>query len=188
MKFALLAAIAAGPALAADTAQPGAPTPRPTPPMVFKRGNGGTIDPRQYRGKVVALEFLLTTCPHCQKCSQTLQKLQDEFGARGFQALGVAYNDSAQNLVADYAKEFGIRFPLGHADRSEVYRFFEVPTNEVLYAPRLALIDRRGVIRFQQVGYGEGEEAKLRAQVAELLKGTPATAARKSPAPSPIKR
>ena len=46
-----------------------------------------------YRGKVMALLFVHTTCPHCQHASQVFTEIQKEYGPRGFQALDVAFND-----------------------------------------------------------------------------------------------
>ncbi len=39
--------------------------PRPAPEFVIKMPNGTQQLLTQYRGTVIALEFLHTTCPHC---------------------------------------------------------------------------------------------------------------------------
>ncbi len=68
----------------------------------------------QYRGKVVALEFIHTTCPHCQAASKEMTKLQEEFGARGLQAIDVAVNPNADLLVENFVKDFKVGFPVGY--------------------------------------------------------------------------
>src|ERR1700730_17885598 len=55
-----------------------------------------------YRGKVVALLFVHTTCPHCQQDSRVFSKLYSEYGSRGFQPIDVAWNDMANILVGDF--------------------------------------------------------------------------------------
>ena len=76
-----------------------AQVPRPAPEFVIKLTSGQQLLLSQYRGKVVALEFLSTTCPHCQTCSALLDRLYKEYGPRGFQPLGVAFNEMAGMLV-----------------------------------------------------------------------------------------
>lgn len=163
----------------------GADLPRPAPNMTFKLPAGGVIDLAQYRGKVVALEFLITTCPHCQNASQILQKMQDAYGPKGFQALGVATNEMAHMLVPDYVKNFGLRFPVGFAPREQAHEFLQHPMMLIMYVPQLVFIDRKGVIQAQYGGgsdFFKDEEKNVRAKIEEMLKmGSSATPpARKS--------
>ena len=163
--------------LAAAFVLQGADIPRPAPNMTFKLPQGGVIDLAQYRGKIVALEFLITTCPHCQKCSQILQKMQDEYGPKGFQAIGVATNEMAQMLVPDYVKNFALRFPVGFAPREQAHEFLQHPMMLIMYVPQLVFIDRKGNIRSQHAGgsdFFKEEEKSVRAAIEDLLKGGPA--------------
>ncbi len=161
--------------LTAALALQGADLPRPAPNMTFKMPAGGVIDLAQYRGKIVALEFLITTCPHCQKCSQILQKMQDEYGPKGFQALGVATNEMAHMLVPDYVKNFALRFPVGFAPREQAHEFLQHPLMLIMYVPQLVFIDRKGVILSQFAGgsdFFKEEEKNVRGKIEEMLKGT----------------
>jgi peroxiredoxin len=159
--------------LAAAFVLSGADIPRPAPNMTFKMPQGGVIDLTQYRGKVVALEFLITTCPHCQTASKILQKMQDEYGPKGFQALGVATNEMAHMLVPDYVKNFNLRFPVGFAPREQAHEFLQHPTMLIMYVPQLVFIDRKGIIQAQYAGgsdFFKDEEKNVRAKIEEMLK------------------
>ena len=165
--------------LAASFVLQGADLPRPAPAMTFKMPSGGVIDLAQYKGKVVALEFLITTCPHCQKCSQVLQKMQDEYGPKGFQALGVATNEMAQMLVPDYVKNFALRFPVGFAPREQAHEFLQHPLMLIMYVPQLVFIDRKGTIQAQYAGgsdFFKEEESSVRGKIEEMLKSGGAAA------------
>lgn len=154
--------------------------PRQAPAMTFALVNGGTIDLAKYKGKVVALEFLNTTCPHCQKCSQNLQKMQQEYGPKGFQALGVAINDMAHMLVPDYIRNYGITYPLGYTHRDKAHEFLQHPTMLIMYVPQLVFIDKKGIIRSQYPGgdkFYQDEERNMRSQIETLLKETGAAPA-----------
>jgi thiol-disulfide isomerase/thioredoxin len=139
--------------------------------MTFKTPAGGVIDLTKYRGKVVSLEFLLTTCQHCQLCSRIMQKLQTEYGPKGFQALGVAVND--MNLVPRYVLDLKLQFPVGFGGGDEAGRFLQHPPTELMRFPQLAFIDKRGIIRSQHLGCKEDDEKDFRARIEELLKEKP---------------
>ncbi|MCP5113586.1 MAG: redoxin domain-containing protein, partial [bacterium] len=53
--------------------------PRPAPDLAVSLPNGQKLNLGSFKGKVVALEFLLTTCPGCKRTSQTMQKLYQEY-------------------------------------------------------------------------------------------------------------
>lgn len=165
--------------------------PRPAPELVIKAANGQEQLLSSYRGKVVAVEFLLTTCPHCQKASQNMQKLYKELGPQGFQPIGIAINDMANMLINDYAKQFSLTYPLGYANRDVATQFLQHPIMMSMLMPQLVIIDRKGVIRHQFPGgdkFYENEEKNLREVLLPLLKASggpaPTSATPKKPAAS----
>ena len=165
----------------------GAEVPRPAPEFVIKLPNGRPLLLSSFRGKVVALEVLMTTCPYCKTCSAIMNKLYKEYGPRGFQALGVAFNPMAAMLVPDYAKELQLNFPVGVAEREPVLGFLQQSPLERMLVPQLIFIDRKGVIRAQHSGdspFFADEEKSMREQIEALLKEP---AGRKTPGAKPKK-
>src|SRR6476646_4700593 len=67
--------------------------PRPSPEFVFYLPDGSQKLLSQYKGKVVLLEFLFTTCPHCQHECGIVTSLYKELGPKGFEPMGVALKD-----------------------------------------------------------------------------------------------
>jgi peroxiredoxin len=164
--------------LAAALTLSGADFPRPASAITFKTPAGGAINLKQYRGKVVALEFLLTGCHHCQLCSGIMQKLQTEYGAKGFQAVGAATNDIA--LVPRFVLDLKLQYPVGFATGEQARTFLQHPAGEILQFPQTVLIDRAGMIRWQHTGCREDDEKEFRTRIEELLKVKQAgTASRK---------
>jgi peroxiredoxin len=189
MRF-LLAAVAAlallAPSLFAAT------VPRTAPELTFQLASGQPAKLSQWRGKVVLLEFLLTTCSHCQRTSRTMNKLQAEYAARGVQSVGVAINDENGSLAAAYAKEFSLAYPVGWIKHQVAVDFLQHPVMVSMMMPQLVIIDRKGVIRAQYAGtdpFFEKEDAGLRKWIDSLLKeptGRRTSAAGKTP-PKPAK-
>src|SRR3954470_21683806 len=89
--------------------------PRPALDYVITLPNGQTTSVAKYKGKAVALEFLLTTCPHCQRTAKTLTQATKDFGAKGFQALGVAINDNPE--IPKFVQDLSVNYPVGTGPR-----------------------------------------------------------------------
>ena len=152
-----------------------ASTPRKAPELAYSIPVQGQQQQKllsQYRGKVVALEFIFTTCPHCQHASLLMTKLQQEYGSRGFQALDVAINENADLLVDGFSRDFQVGFPVGWTTRDQMLTFMGFSFAERFVVPQLILIDRKGVIHYQTPPLGDEhsmEESTIRQRVEELL-------------------
>jgi peroxiredoxin len=179
----LLSLVMAGSAAAATV-------PRPAPEFVVQIPKGSQLLLSQYRGKVVCLEFLYTTCVHCQHASQLLSKLQTEYGPKGFQALGVAFNDMASMLVPDFVRDYKVNYPVGFSPREPIVSFLEVSPNAALHVPQLAFIDKKGMIRHQSLPQGDSvthTEANIRKMIEQLL-AEPGPTSGKKPGPAAAKK
>lgn len=124
-------------------------TVRKAPELAFSIPKQGQKLLSQYRGKVVALEFIFTTCPHCQAATKVMNRLQQEYGPRGLQVIDVAVNQNADLLVENFAKDFQTNFPVGWTPSTEMLSFMGFSMAERYVVPQLVLIDRNGYIHYQ---------------------------------------
>lgn len=149
---------------------PGAQIPRPAPPFSFVAANGSKVDLASYKGKVVILEILSTTCPHCQNSSRLLSRIKSEFGQKGLEVLGYAINDDAD--IAGFTRQYA-NFPVGRGQRDKAYELLQISMMQQFYFPQVVFIDRAGMIRAQYGGTDAfiqtNEEANVRAMVTKLL-------------------
>ncbi len=144
---------------------------RPAPELSVKLPDGRPLRLSEHRGKVVALSFIYTTCEHCQVASRTLSKLQKEYGPRGFQSLGVAFNEDAGKLVPGFVKILGLEYPIAIGGAMDLFEFLNIPPQSVRL-PQLVFIDRKGVLRAYYDGadpFFSDEEKNMRATVEKLL-------------------
>src|SRR5579872_2229998 len=81
------------------------PLPRKSPEFTITEGPNKETLLSSYRGKVVVLAFVHTTCIHCQQFSGELVKLHKELGPKGFQPIDVAWNQNASSLVPSFVKQ-----------------------------------------------------------------------------------
>src|SRR5258708_3930835 len=128
-----------------------ATVPRPSPEYVIRAPTGDVLL-SQFRGKVVLLAFIHTTCPHCQNSVGLMSQIQNEYGPRGFQALAAAFNDLAPQLVPEFINRFRPNFPVGFTGREMVNDYLQFPSNMPFRIPIYVFIDRKGTIRGQHTG------------------------------------
>jgi len=152
-----------------------ATVPRSSPDFTIQMLGGKATPLGQYRGKVVALAFILTYCAHCQKTIGFLSTMQKEYGPRGLQVVGSAVEDIAATNLPDFLKRFNPPFPVGYNERKPVLDYLQHPEMLPLLMPQLVFIDRQGTIRAQYAGddkfFGDDQQEKnIRAQIESLLK------------------
>ncbi len=151
-----------------------AEVPRRSPEFAISLNDGKQVLLSDQRGKVVALLFILTHCPHCQETVKLLTRLQEEYGPRGFQALATAIEDLAHMTVPDFIRRFQPNFPVGFNTRNQTISYLQHPPAFRMLMPQLVLVDRQGTIRAQHTGddpfFGVDEEKNLRERVEALLK------------------
>lgn len=150
------------------------PVPRPAKELEIVEPSGKHDLLTSYRGKVVVVQFLFTTCPHCQAYSQFLTKLQKEYGPRGFQALGGAFNEANESMVNAYLHQYNVGFPIGPMARDTVLSFMGFSIMDRLVVPQIAVIDRKGMIVEQTEANPPGEaplqvESHIRGLIEKLL-------------------
>jgi peroxiredoxin len=164
---ALLAAAFSTTALAAPK------LPRPAPEFVITMGSGEQVLLSSTRGKVVVLEILLTTCPHCQKSAGVISRLLPEYAPKGVTVLGAAINDDARALLTSFVVRHGVKFPVGIGRREAAYEFLQADMGRPVSMPQLIFIDRKGNIRAQYSGTDDfflDEGKNIRKELDALLR------------------
>ena len=125
--------------------------PKPAPEMVINMPDGSQKLLSSLRGKVVVLDFIFTTCPHCQHAAVVFTQLYNEYGSKGFQPISVAFNDDIQSqpaqAVNEFVRNFHVGYPVGYSDRAKVLDFLGFSVMDRLVVPQIVWIDRKGMIR-----------------------------------------
>lgn len=140
---------------------------RPAPEFKLAALNGGDIDLAGLHGKTVLLYVWFTGCPPCMKEAPVLVALATEFpgltivGANADHFLGLGYDDAVRDR---YVRDHKIRFPVVHWTRES-----DAAYGGVSIFPTLFLIDARGVIQRQWVGFVAHED--LRKALSKLSDG-----------------
>ena len=107
---------------------------------------GQTLDLSAYRGKVVLLDFWATWCGPCLEEIPHFIALQNKYGDRGLQVIGISMDDGP-GPVREFDKRFNFNYPvaMGNAKVGELY-------GGVLGLPIAFLIGRDGRIEAEHFG------------------------------------
>jgi peroxiredoxin len=148
--------------------------PRVAKPLSLKTLDGQEITLNQLHGKVVAVFFFSTDCPHCQHTTTILNPIYAAWKSRGLEILGLAVNPTAASNLPDFKQKFGAAFPLGLTTRSDWSRFGEFSVMNNPYVPFMIIVDRNGMIREEHPGQDRDfwldQENNLRQSFDALLK------------------
>ncbi len=192
MRLSALAALATL-AIPAFAEKP-APELRKAPEFEFVEGSGKKSLLSQYRGKVCVVEFMFTTCPHCQQTSVMYQRIYNDLKGKGFQMLAVAFNEPVSPMMVNqFQGQFGVTFPVGIGQRETVMNFLGIPPMALDWVvPQIVVIDKKGMIRAQSERKGTAqlqEDPYMRNFIESLLKeGTAASSSGSKKAPAPAKK
>ena len=151
--------------------------PRPAPPLKFTTIDGQSMSLEELKGKVVAVMFFQTTCPHCQKTTQILNPIYSRLKKKGLEIVGLAINKSAATDIEEFRRKYGANFPLTISSRYETTRFAGLSVMSRFYVPYMFFVDRKGVIRHEHGGgdkeFYANQAANIQAELEALLAEAP---------------
>lgn len=142
------------------TQQTGSSSTRPdpasasAPALALKDNQGEDTRLADFAGKVIILDFWATWCPPCREEIPHFIELQNEYGEKGLQVIGVSVDQKGWNVVVPFMKENGINYPILMTDEKAYNDYQELlPPEERGGIPFTFVIDRKGVVRRKYVGY-----------------------------------
>jgi thiol-disulfide isomerase/thioredoxin len=125
---------------------------------------GATLSLEQWRGRVLVINYWATWCAPCREEIPAFVRLQERYGSRGLQFIGIAIDQP--DKVAEFASEFRINYPLmlGGVETIELLRR---AGNRAGVLPYTLVIDRKGnLVSREQGGL---KEARLEGIIQPLL-------------------
>jgi peroxiredoxin len=135
------------------------------PGFVLKSLSNQTVRLRDYKGKLVLLNFWATWCPPCKAEMPEMVKWQAQYKTQGLQIIGVTFPPYKLGTVRQISKTLRLNYPVVLDDK-KLARSYVV--SEIL--PVTIVIDRQGKIVARILGIIDSEEFEQK--VKPLLEGS----------------
>jgi peroxiredoxin len=133
------------------------------PAFTLKTLNDRNLSLREYRGRVVMINFWATWCGPCRQEMPALNALYEKYRDAGFVLFGINVDADPAN-AARMVDRLKVTYPILFDRDKKASSLYQVNA-----MPMTILIDRDGKIRHVQKGYHPGYEDKYREQVRGLL-------------------
>lgn len=111
-----------------------------------------------YKGKVLVLDLYATWCAPCRESIPRLIALQDRYGKKGLQVIGLNVGGADDRVkVAAFAKEFRIQYPLGFPDLA----LTDLLLSDDASIPQTFIFSKEGKLVKRFIGYDSSMETSL---------------------------
>ena len=91
----------------------------PTPEFSLSTPDGKKISLKDFRGKIVLLNFWASWCVPCREEMPAMEKLYQEYKLKNFVILAIAVKDRKQDAI-DFVKELKISYPVALDPEAQV--------------------------------------------------------------------
>src|SRR5688572_27019950 len=133
------------------------------PDFTLATPDGRKLSLKDFRGKVVFLNFWATWCPSCRTEMPDMDKLYREFKGKGFEVVAVNVKDKRDDALK-FVSSMKLTYPIMLDPEGEV---------GLLYGawgmPATYLIDRKGVVQARLWGPAEWYSARARKMIAQMI-------------------
>lgn len=123
---------------------------------------GQTVALKDFRGKVVMVEFWATWCGPCRMSMPLMESLQKEF-ASDMVLLAVNVQETREDVL-DYVRAHGVHSRVLLDAEGSVGAAYGADS-----IPMQILIDRKGIVRHVQAGFGPDTASQLRSEIQKLV-------------------
>jgi peroxiredoxin len=137
---------------------------QPAPDFTLKSLAGENLRLKEYRGKVVLVNFWASWCGPCRQEMPILDKIHQRYAPMGFTVLGVNV-DKKSDKARQIAERLDVSFPLLLDQQQTVSEQYQVSA-----MPYTLLVDRDGEVHYIHKGYKPGDEKNYIDRVRALLR------------------
>ena len=140
---------------------------KPIPEMSWTGFEGNVQKLKDYRGKVVILDFWATYCPPCIEEIPHLKALQAKYGPDELLVIGLHVGgDEDKPKVPEFVERLKITYPLAYPEDALVSFIF----GQESAIPQTAIFDRQGRLAKKIVGFDDKIKAELDEAVETAVK------------------
>jgi cytochrome c biogenesis protein CcmG/thiol:disulfide interchange protein DsbE len=143
-----------------------------TPEMAIPMLQGAEVKLSSLRGKVVILDFFLSTCPHCRDHAPHMVELYNQYRNQGLTVLGLAADPPEKKESIDaFIKELKVTYPVGYVTTEVIAYYVDSHDHSV---PQIILFGPDGKMARRLIGWNDEIGKELKEAVMTQMKRLPA--------------
>ncbi len=135
------------------------------PQMTLVDINGKEVQLGGKQDKVYLVDFWATWCTPCREAIPFLQELHEKYSEKGLVVVGVALDSGSEQEVRAFVENFKMTYricvPKNGQEVMQRYRVKAFPT--------MYIVDKKGIVRYVEEGYGEDLQAEILRQIGYAL-------------------
>ncbi|NLV42403.1 MAG: TlpA family protein disulfide reductase [Candidatus Hydrogenedentes bacterium] len=145
--------------------QPGPLAGQEAPPFTLPTLDGTSVSLDDHLGKdVILLDFWATWCPPCRDLIPDIAEIAAEYGPKGVTVYAVNLGEPPQR-VKNFLESEGLSLPMLLDTKKTAGALYQVSG-----IPRVLIIGKDGVVRYDQAGGGPGKGMMLRRELDKALR------------------
>lgn len=133
-------------------------------PSFTLSGDKGTISLKQFRGKVVYLDFWASWCVPCRKSFPWMNMMQEKYKSEGLVVLGINLDESKE-AAKKFLQQVPANFTIAYDPDGETPGQYHV---EVM--PTSYVVDRKGNIVLAHRGFKKSQSAEMESKISAILR------------------
>jgi peroxiredoxin len=139
--------------------------PLPAPDFTLEDMDAKKFSLKNYRGKVVLVNFWATWCPPCRREMPSMESLHQKLKGKDFVVLALNQMEDGDKVFT-FTGDLGVdlTFPILFDKDSSVSHAYGV-----MGLPTTYLIDKKGNIRFRAIGGREFDHPEVEKQILQLM-------------------
>jgi len=126
-------------------------------------GKATNIDLKQYRGKIVLLDFWASWCQPCKQSFSWMNEMQMRYGEEGFSVVAINLDDSYED-AQQFLKEFPAQFDIAYDPKGEIADAYALSV-----MPSSFIINKQGQVIYKHRGFNNADKKILESKIRRLV-------------------
>jgi thiol-disulfide isomerase/thioredoxin len=123
----------------------------------------GELNLENYVGKVIYVDFWASWCVACLQSFPLLNEMRNELKSQGFEIIAINL-DKESNDAKKFLEKYPVDFPIGYDKDGFMPKKYEIKGMPFSY-----IIDKKGIVRYQKLGFRPSNIDNVRQQILTLL-------------------
>lgn len=118
---------------------------------------------RDFRGKVVYVDFWASWCGPCRKSMPVLEEIRTKYKDQGFEVVAINVDESTDDALR-FLSKYPVSYPILLDPQGKTPALYKVEGMPTAY-----IVDKAGVIRYVHTGFQNHDREKIEQTVKKLL-------------------